>query len=203
MDPEPRRTQEQRREHTRAALLDAALACLCERGLGRLTTPEVAARAELSQGALFRYFPTKAALLAATSEHLFAELSQDYELRFARLPRARRTLRTAVRLLARSMEDPRLAAAFELYTAARTDPDLQAALDPVVRAHVAQLRSLAASLFPRPATEAPKAFTAFVDLAVLAMQGLVLEELALPDPSTRRRLLATLEELALRVSPDG
>ena len=44
---------------------EAALACLEDAGLLRFTTTDVCARAELSQGALFRYFPSKASLLAA------------------------------------------------------------------------------------------------------------------------------------------
>jgi len=192
----PRRTQQERRSTTRAALLGAALDCLREGGLARFTTTDVVARAGLSQGALFRHFPTKAHLLAATSEHLFDTLSADYEQRFRRLPAANRTAPRAVQLLWDSMRDPRLAAAFELYTAARTDAELQAALEPVVRAHVTRLRRLARELLPGAAAQDGEAFDAFLDLAVLALQGLALEELALPDPAARRRVLAALGALA-------
>lgn len=192
----PRRTQEERRTTTRAALLGAALECLRDGGLARFTTTDVVARAGLSQGALFRHFPSKARLLAATSEHLFDVLSADYEQRFRRLPAASRTAARAVQLLWDSMRDPRLAAAFELYTAARTDRELQAALEPVVRAHVARLRRVARELLPGAAAQGDEEFDAFLDLAVLALQGLALEELALPDPTARRRVLAALGALA-------
>ena len=44
------------------------------------------------------------------------------------------------------MASGRLAAAFELYTAARTDPELQGRLAPVVRAHLSQIEAFAATL---------------------------------------------------------
>jgi AcrR family transcriptional regulator len=195
-----RRTQQQRRDTTRSSLLDAGLTCLCDGGLARFTTTEVCTRAGLSQGALFRYFPTKTTLLAATSEHLFATMRAEYERRFSRLPPGRRGLPEALRLLWRSMRDPRLAAAFELYTAARTDGELRGALEPIVRAHVARIRELAASLMPGQAGLDRDAFEALVDLAVLAMQGLVIDEMAVRDRATRKRLLALLEQLAGAVS---
>jgi len=198
-----RRTQQERRDATRTALLEAALGCLCELGLLRLTTTDVCARAQLSQGALFRYFPTKASLLAATSEHLFAELRADYAHRFSRLPAARRNLPEGVRLLWRSMSDPRLAAAFDLYTAARTDAELRDALEPIVRAHVGHLRELARSLMPARAALEPEQLDAMVDLAVLSMQGLVIEEMALRDPPTRKRLLGALDVLARAADPEA
>lgn len=196
VQPRIRRSQAERREGTQAALLDAALSCLCESGLLRFTTTDVCVRAGLSQGALFRYFPSKASLLAATSEHLFAILRQDYERRFSRLPPARRNLPEGVKLLWKSMTDPRLAAAFELYTAARTDPELRQALSPIVRAHVTRLRELAHTLMPAPAGLAGEQFDAAVDLVVLSMQGLVIDEMALRDAPARRRLLNLLDTLA-------
>ena len=201
MPPPVRRTQQERRDATRAALLDAALECLCDGGLARFTTTEVCARADLSQGALFRYFPTKSSLLAGTSEHLFATLRKEYEQRFSRLPRERRNLPEGVRLLWKSMSDPRLAAAFELYTAARTDAELREALAPTVRAHVTRIRELADSLLPRHSGLDRDELDASVDVVVLAMQGLVLDEMAFRDPPTRKRLLASLDALARTLSP--
>jgi AcrR family transcriptional regulator len=196
-----RRTQKERRDATRTALLEAALESLCDSGLLRFTTTDVCARAKLSQGALFRYFPRKASLLAATSEHLFATLRDEYEARFSKLPAARRNLPEGVRLLWKSMTDPRLAAAFELYTAARTDPELRDALAPIVRAHVTRLRELAHSLLPDHAGLDREQFETAVDLVVLSMQGLVIDEMAVRDGPTRRRLLGALDGLAQSIAP--
>ena len=65
---EGRRTQAQRRDATIGALLDASIACLAERGYAATSTAAICARAEVSQGALFRHFPTRQALFVATAE---------------------------------------------------------------------------------------------------------------------------------------
>src|SRR5437667_2411507 len=64
-----RRTQAERREASRAKLLDAALSCLAELGYAGTTFPEVVKRAGLSNGALWRHFQSKAELLAAAALH--------------------------------------------------------------------------------------------------------------------------------------
>jgi AcrR family transcriptional regulator len=65
-----RRTQAQRREGTIGALLEATVTCLTERGYAATSTAAVCAEAGVSQGALFRHFPTRQALLVATAEHV-------------------------------------------------------------------------------------------------------------------------------------
>src|SRR3954451_949467 len=61
------RTQAERRATSRAKLVDAALTCLAERGYAGASLPEIVRRAGLSNGGLWRHFPSKAELLAATS----------------------------------------------------------------------------------------------------------------------------------------
>src|SRR5678815_4844104 len=64
------RTQQQRREETRRALLDAAVESLIGVGFARTTTLEVQRRADVSRGALLHHFPSKAELLVAAVDHL-------------------------------------------------------------------------------------------------------------------------------------
>lgn len=187
-----RRSQAERRESTRAAFLAAALDQLMASGLSSFTTTEVCKRAGLSQGALFKHFDTKAALLAAVTEHLFEELRGDFESRFIDLPAVRRNQRSGVDLLWDQMLDERLAAAFELYTAARTDTELRAALEPIVSAHVERIHQLADALLPDVDASHRRNV---VDLALLSMQGLVLQQMALPDRAQEHRLRETLDGL--------
>jgi AcrR family transcriptional regulator len=198
-----RRTQLERRTATRGALLTAALGCLVETGVAGFTTTQVCKRAGVSQGALFKHFPTKNDLWSATIEHLFDGLRHDWEARFRRLSPEDRTLDAGLDLLWREMHDPRLAAAYELYAVARTDPDLRAALDPVVRAHVQRLHELAGEVRP-PQVASDDEYAAIVDLFVLAMQGLVVQDMATPDRAKSDRLRATLRGLAtLLTAPEA
>jgi AcrR family transcriptional regulator len=187
-----RRTQAERRDHTRTALRVAALECLVEQGIAHFTTTEVCRRAGLSQGALFKHFATKSELLAATIEHLFDQLRADFEANFGKLPRRNRNARHGLALLWDQMCDPRLAAAFDLYTAARTDPTLQRALGPVVDAHLTRVHELAVTLL---GGVDPARARNVIDLATLAIQGLVIDQMALPDPRHRERLRRFLFEL--------
>lgn len=195
--PGARRTQQERRDETQRKLLDATLQCLVERGHARTTTTEIVRAAGVSQGALFTHYPTKAALLAAAVEHLFADLVSGYQQGFAALPRGDATAEVAFELLWGLFTGPRLAVAFELYVVARTDPALQQSLQPVVRRHRATLVEAARTLFPEGARNIPD-FEAWVDLLMCAMEGLVIESYgAGPVTSPALRVLKRLMLSAL------
>ena len=51
-------------------MLDAAVECLAELGYARTTLPEVLRRAGLSNGAMWRHFPSKLELLVATTQEI-------------------------------------------------------------------------------------------------------------------------------------
>jgi AcrR family transcriptional regulator len=185
-----RRTQRERRDETRAKLLDATLACLAELGYARTTTTEIVQRAGVSQGALFKHFASKAALLSAAVEQLFDGLVSDYEATFAELPG---DAAHAFDLLWEFFTGDKLAIAFELYLAARTERALQSALEPVVRRHRAALLAHARLLFPEAAKQ-PE-FDAWIDLMMMAMEGLVVERFGAGDVGAPA--LAVLKRLSL------
>jgi AcrR family transcriptional regulator len=180
-------------------------------GIGGFTTTEVAQRAGKSQGALFRYFPTKNDLLAATVEHLFAELRGAYEVQFDELVAApvdaRTSVREAVLLLWDVMSDPRLLAALDLYSAARTDSALAATIGPVVEDHIGHIHQLGAQFLPRVGAEVQvTTAVAWIDLAINAMQGLAIQELVQPNLERRLRLVDSLvaeAERLLTAKPEG
>src|SRR6476659_72106 len=80
------RTQQQRRDETRRALLDAAVESLIEVGFSRTTTLEVQRRAEVSRGALLHHFPSKAELLVAAVDHLAEMRARQLKLLSNALP---------------------------------------------------------------------------------------------------------------------
>src|SRR5258708_34641176 len=73
----PRRTQAERREATRTALLDAAIDCLVEDGYANTTTRAIAKRAGVTPGALQHHFSSKAELLAEAVGHIRARWASD------------------------------------------------------------------------------------------------------------------------------
>jgi AcrR family transcriptional regulator len=176
----------------RRLLMDAALECLVEHGYAGTTTTVVADRAGVSRGAQLHHFPTRADLVAAAVEYLFDELTRDYRLAFAELaPRGDR-LTAAIELLWSMFTRARFAAVVELYTAARTDRRLHAALLPIAERHRVNVRRLAHEYFP----DAARAGTEFDDtLAMLtdAMHGMVVSRDVFGervDLEAERRILA-------------
>jgi AcrR family transcriptional regulator len=145
--PEPvraPRTQQQRRDGTRRALLDAAVESLIEVGFARTTTLEVQRRAGVSRGALLHHFPSKAELLVAAVDHLAEMRAREMKAFAQQLPpdRADRArddepagppgtdARTEVvlGLLWQCFSGTFFQVAMELRTAARTDPELRRVL---------------------------------------------------------------------------
>ncbi|MBF5043453.1 TetR/AcrR family transcriptional regulator [Aggregicoccus sp. 17bor-14] len=193
--PEPRRrTQAERREGTRAKLLEATLACLVEVGYARTTTIGVAARAGCSQGALFKHFPGKGALLGAAVESLFPRLIAEYRTVLQRLPTEGDRAASAVELLWEIYQRPELQVAVELFVAARTDPELADVLAQVNPPHRARLREAARELFPEAATQNP-GFESLVELTLYSVQGLAVERMSQPTSPAHRQVLDVLAAL--------
>jgi AcrR family transcriptional regulator len=74
----PRRTQTERSEATRAALLRAARELFAERGYGGVGTEEIVRRSGVTRGALYHHFRGKADLFRAVFERLEAELAERF-----------------------------------------------------------------------------------------------------------------------------
>ena len=70
----PVRTQAQRRERTRTALIDSARALFAERGYAGAGREEIAERAGVTRGAMYHHFSSKEALFQAVFEVVEQEL---------------------------------------------------------------------------------------------------------------------------------
>jgi AcrR family transcriptional regulator len=175
-----RRTQAERRATTRTALVRATVECLVELGYARTTTQEVQSRAGVSRGALTHHFTTKAELLLAAVDHLYEEFSESVRKAAAELPAepvAR--VRLGVELIWDRFHGPLFVAAMELWTAARTDPELRVALLPHERRLGQQLRQLTAEVFGRTAGS-PSSEAVFQVLAT-SMRGQAMTYALQPD----------------------
>jgi len=190
----PRRTQEQRRGQTRAALLDATIETLFERGYSRTTTTEVCIRAGVSQGALFKHFATKQALLAASVEHLYDRLLRRYAEHVGKTG-APMYITEAIVSLWRTFEQPELLVAYELQAASRTDQALRELLERVGVSHASAIRRTASELFPEVAGS--ERFAPFLDTVLETFQGMAMSRMIASDPDHEARVLGVLEAFAL------
>lgn len=143
----PRRTQAMRRDATISRLLTATATCLDIRGYSATTTAAICAEAGVSQGALFRHFPTRMALLVATAEQVaeqnvaaFRALVDEPVADVEQLTRVLHHLRSIV--LSGANQTWR-----ELLVAARSDPALHVAMRPARQQFQAQMLATAADLW--------------------------------------------------------
>ena len=123
-----RRTQADRTATTRAALLDATIDCIVERGWSGTTTTEIAQRAGVSRGAQLHHFPTKGELVVAAVEHLYARRVEDFRSAMATVPAGPGRLEAAIDVLWGFVQGPTFVAWIELQLAARTDDALRETL---------------------------------------------------------------------------
>jgi AcrR family transcriptional regulator len=75
-EPAPRRTQAERSETTRSALIAAARRLFAEHGYAGVATEEIVRAAGLTRGALYHHFPGKRELLEAVYEEIEREITQ-------------------------------------------------------------------------------------------------------------------------------
>lgn len=77
-------------------ILDAAQAAFCEKGYEATVVAEVAARLGVVEGTVFKYFPTKRALLLRVLERWYVGLATDYARDLAGVEGARARLRLLI-----------------------------------------------------------------------------------------------------------
>ena len=123
--------QEERTRAMRARLLEATVDCLVELGFAGTSTTAVSERAGVSRGAMLHHFPAKNDLVVAAVRHLTELRGRDLAAAVRRLPTGPRRTRAVLRVLADHFTSPVFTAALELWVAARTDPDLLAAVAPL------------------------------------------------------------------------
>lgn len=157
--PAPRRTQRERREATVARLLDATIDAVGAVGYARASIKEIATRAGVSHGGLFRHFASRADLVVAAAE----EASHRHVLAFragvdALAARGEVTVRDLLLLVRDRCRSPTNAVWQELLVAARTDdalrPRVVAAMDRVSAEVMAAARELLVTDLPVPAEAA-------------------------------------------------
>jgi len=173
--PVVRRTQQQRSDETRAALLDATIACLHEVGYAGTSTTLVSKRAGVSRGAQTHHFPTKVELVVEAvtrlSDALVAALDRD----LAQAASAPDVLEAFLKGIWRTLDAPIFETGLELMVAARSDSALRSTwlegasrLSTVIDSHVS---AVAAAVRPHD----PHRLQTQLHLSVLLVQAFALD----------------------------
>ena len=180
----PRRSQQQRREASRRRLLDATAEVLIAQGYAGASVQAIVDRAGLSQGALFRHFENRLALMRAVANDIGDRLLERYIERFRALqPDADQDwLLLSLELLRDNCRSPLQQAWFELLMAARTDAALHQTLAPVWARNQRETIALAARLLPQAhATLGETRFAEMVDAVVSLFHGEAVDQMVRHD----------------------
>jgi AcrR family transcriptional regulator len=199
----PRRTQAQRREGTIGALLDATVTCLAERGYAGATTAAVCAQAGVSQGALFRHFPNRQALLVATAEHVATRQVEAFRTLGSPGVDTADEVTAVLGHLRTLVLSPVNQTWRELLVAARADDALRTALLPARESLQRQMLEAAGDLWGDRLP--PEDLAAVLSIVVNMLDGLAFSALD-PDPTaapgrTVERALRLLAEMIVRHYP--
>jgi AcrR family transcriptional regulator len=140
------RTQQQRREDTIAGLLDASIETIIEVGYARASAKVITQRAQVSDGALFRHFPTMGDFMAATAQEAGRRQLDEIAKRMATLP-ADASVDAFLAIMRDLASNPTNTVLHELMVAARTDEMLRAPLRDVLAVYVGKIYEAARSAF--------------------------------------------------------
>jgi AcrR family transcriptional regulator len=140
------RTQQQRREETIARLLDASIDTIVEVGYARASAATIARRAAVSDGALFRHFPTMGDFMAATAHEVMRRQLNLFAKRVAEIPADRPAMEAALTILRDVTGNDTNTVMYELLIAARTDEKLRTTLQTVLAEYAANIYETARTL---------------------------------------------------------
>ena len=179
--------QEERTRAMRQRLLEATLGCLVEHGWSGTSTTLVSQRAGVSRGAQLHHFPMKTDLVIAAVDHIAQVRRDELAHAAATLPHGKRRTREVLELLGEHFTADVFAAALELWVAARTDPQLHAAVEPLERQTGRETHRLTVEMLDvdESAPGARELVQATLDL----IRGLGLANTISDDRARRKRVL--------------
>lgn len=188
------RTQQQRREETVARLLDASIDTIIDVGYARASAAVIAKRAQVSDGALFRHFPTMGDFMAATAREVMRRQLDLFTKQVAELPADKPALEAALTILRDVTGNATNTVMYELMVAARTDEKLRATLQEVLTEYAANIYDVAKAL-PGADQFPDDMFVALVAILTNTFDGAAIVRAVLPQPeieAKRIQLLASL-----------
>lgn len=191
---DPPTLQSVKSAQTRAKLIEATIRCIVKLGYAKTTTPQVAAEAGLSRGAMLHHFENGSALIKAAIVEL-------HEKRLRAFRRAADTethdTATLVRTYWKQLQKPAFVAFQELALAARSNPELARILQPLQVEFRDRFNQQADTLFPEWNPD-PRRFHLAMTLSQTMLEGMAIQRLtgAMDDAMVEPMLLLLEEQVA-------
>lgn len=194
------RTQQQRREETVARLLDAAIDTIVDVGYARASAAMIAKRAGVSDGALFRHFPTMGDFMAATTHEVMRRQLDLFSKRVAEIPADQPELAAVLAILRDVTGNSTNVVMYELLIAARTDDKLRVTLRGALAEYAARIHDAAAAL--PGADQIPRdTFATLVAILTNSFDGAAIVRAVLPQPDIEAQRIPLLVALLSTAVP--
>jgi AcrR family transcriptional regulator len=188
------RTQQQRREETIAGLLDASIDTIIDVGYARASAAVIAKRARVSDGALFRHFPTMGDFMAATAREVMRRQLDSFTKQVAEIPADKPALEAALTIMRDVTGNATNTVMYELMVAARTDEKLRSTLQEVLTEYAAHIYDVAKAL-PGADQFPDDTFMALVAIITNTFDGAAIVRAVLPQPDIEAKRIALLASL--------
>ena len=188
------RTQQERREDTIARLLDASIETIIEFGYARTSAALIAKRAQVSDGAIFRHFPTMRDLMSATLQEAGRRQLEVYEDRISKIPAGTSALEEGLTILHDLTGNATNTVIHELWVAARTDEKLRATLREAMTSYVAQINEAARQIASTDEIRAlgEENFAALLAVLINTFDGAAILGHLVTDPEIEKRRVPVL-----------
>lgn len=184
-----RRSNAVRRASTRAAVLEATVEAIVRYGYAGATSTRIAELSGFTRGAQIHHFGSKAAMVTEALLHLQDKLSREL---MDKLAESRsRELMPLLEGMWRTFGSDVYLAATELHTAARSDPELRAALLPVEREIGHRMRESLSELLD-DGRHSRLRLGEVADLVMNTLRGMAAQLDLQPSSERETRQLATL-----------
>ncbi|WP_029108381.1 TetR/AcrR family transcriptional regulator [Mycobacterium sp. URHD0025] len=191
------RTQQQRREETVARLLDAAIDTIIEVGYARASAAVIAKRAKVSDGALFRHFPTMSDFMAATAQEVARRQLELGGKLVAQIPAEQPPLPAVLTILRDIAGSDTNTVWHELMMAARTDEKLRGPLQTVLAEYIDNIYETAKSA-PGADQIPEEVFVVLLTIVINTFDGAAMVRRVLPLPELEESRIAALAALLSR-----
>jgi AcrR family transcriptional regulator len=188
------RTQQQRREETIAGLLNASIDTIIDVGYARASAAVIAKRARVSDGALFRHFPTMGDFMAATAREVMRRQLDSFTKQVAEIPADKPALEAALTIMRDLTGNATNTVMYELMVAARTDEKLRSTLQEVLTEYAANIYDVAKAL-PGADQYPDDTFMALVAIITNTFDGAAIVRAVLPQPDIEAKRIALLASL--------
>lgn len=197
------RTQQQRREDTIARLLGASIDTIVEVGYARASAKGIAQRARVSDGALFRHFPTMGDLMAATAQEAGRRQLEVAAKRVAEIPSDKPAIEEVLAIIRDLTANSTNTVIYELMVAARTDDKLRDTLREVMAAYTAKIYETARAVPSAGEIEAfgEENFAALVAVLINTFDGAAMFRHVLTHPEIEARRIPVLMSLLNAARP--